>query len=133
MSHRKKTLSRAARCCAVLVLVLAALLLIFAAGRYGWKLAGFRACQGAGIERVTVTEGQVEIKGCDPSSFPSGFIGYVSEERDGQLFVGVRFSAVFGFFETGQFQIQIPTQGPITQVYLKTADNETLIWPDPLS
>ena len=128
---QKKPIPRAAKCGVVLILIPAVLLLVFACGRYGWKLAGFRACQGAGIERVTVTEGQVEIEGFDPASFPAGFIGYVSEEEDGQLFVGVRFSPVFGFFETGRFQIQIPTRGPITQVYLKTAGNETLIWPTP--
>lgn len=27
---------------------------VFLAGRYGWKLGGFRACQGAGITSVEV-------------------------------------------------------------------------------
>ena len=31
------------------------LIAIFLAGRYGWKLGGFGACQGAGIEAVEVS------------------------------------------------------------------------------
>lgn len=41
-------------------LVLAA---VFCAGRWGWKVLGFRACQGAGIESVEVGERIVTIKG----------------------------------------------------------------------
>ena len=66
------------------------------AGRYGWKLLGFRACQGVGIEAAEVSEGKVHISGFYPGPFPEGFCGYYSEERDGTLYVGFRFSAVFG-------------------------------------
>ena len=54
----------------ILLLILAA---IFALGRYGWKLLGFRACEGAGIESVEVGESTVKIKGFYPGSFPEGF------------------------------------------------------------
>ena len=73
------------------------LIAIFLAGHYGWKLGGFGACQGAGIEAVEVSEDKVHISGFYPGSFPEGFCGYYSEERDGTLYVGFRFSAVFGF------------------------------------
>ena len=107
------------------VILLAA---IFAAGRYGWKLLGFRTCQGAGIESVEVSEHTVKIKGFYPGSFPEGFCGYYAEEQDGSLYVGFRFSSVFGFFETGDFDVAIPVKGEIREVVLKTETSETTIW-----
>ena len=104
------------------------LIAIFLAGRYGWKLGGFGACQGAGITSVEVSETAVHITGFYPGSFPEGFCGYYAEERDGKLYVGFRFSAVFGFFETGDFDITIPVKGEINEVSLKTIMNETILW-----
>ncbi len=104
------------------------LLAVFAAGRYGWKLLGFRTCQGAGIESVEVSEKTVRIKGFSPGSFPEGFCGYYAEEQDGTLYVGFAFSAVFGFFETGNFDVTIPVEGEIQEVILKTKQTETSIW-----
>ena len=108
-----------------LLLILAA---VFALGRYGWKLLGFQTCEGAGIEAVEVGESAVKIKGFYPGSFPEGFCGYYAEERDGTLYVGFRFSAVFGFMETGDFDVTIPVQGEIQEVILKTKQTETSIW-----
>ena len=104
------------------------LLAVFLVGRYGWRLGGFRACHGAGITSVEVSEDFVHIKGFYPGSFGEGFCGYYSEEWDGKLYVGFRFSAVFGFFETGDFDITIPTKGEISEVILKTSMVETTIW-----
>ena len=104
---------------------------VFLAGRYGWKLGGFRACQGAGISSVEVKEKAVHITGFYPGSFPGGFCGYYSEERNGTLYVGFRFSAVFGFFETGDFDITIPVKGEINEVILKAQMNETTLWRTP--
>ena len=42
--------------------------------------------------------------------------------------MGFRFSAVFGFFETGDFDITIPIKGKINEVILKTRMNETTLW-----
>ena len=112
----------------VLLAILVILTVIFLAGRYGWKLGGFRACQGAGISSVEVTEENVHIRGFYPGSFPEGFCGYYSEEQDGTLYVGFRFSAVFGSLETGDFDITIPTEGEINEVVLKTSRCETTVW-----
>lgn len=114
----------------VVSLLAAAILLmaVFLAGRYGWKALGFQACQGAGIESVSVSDHAVEIKGFYPGSFPEGFCGYYAEERGGTLYVGFRFSAVFGFFETGDFDITIPAKSEIREVVLKTKAAETSIW-----
>ncbi|MGM9590483.1 MAG: hypothetical protein ACI3V0_09980 [Faecousia sp.] len=112
----------------VLLVIAVILTAAFFAGRYGWKLGGFRACQSAGITSVKVSETAVHITGFYPGSFPEGFCGYYAKEQDGKLYVGFRFSAVFGFFETGDFDITIPVKGEITEVILKTSMNETSVW-----
>ena len=113
----------------VVLLVIAVILTaIFLAGRYGWKLGGFRACQGAGITSVEVSQPAVHITGFYPGSFPEGFCGYYAKEQDGKLYVGFRFSAVFGFFEAGDFDVTIPVEGKINQVILKTNMVETSVW-----
>ena len=112
----------------VLLVIMVILTAIFLAGRYGWKLGGFRACQGAGITSVEVIGNAVHITGFYPGSFPAGFCGCYSEERDGTLYVGFRFSAVFGFFETGDVDVTIPVKGEINEVILKTDMNETSGW-----
>ena len=112
----------------VLLSIAVILTAVFLAGRYGWRLGGFRACQGAGISTVEVREKSVRITGFYPGSFPEGFCGYHSEEREGTLYVGFRFSAVFGFFETGDFDITIPVWGEIYEVILKTGSNEFPLW-----
>lgn len=112
----------------VLLMIAVILTAVFLAGRYGWKLGGFRACQGAGITSVEVSEKSVHITGFYPGSFPEGFCGYYAREQDGKLYVGFRFSAVFGFFETGDFAVTIPVKGEITEVVLKTGMNETSLW-----
>ena len=112
----------------VLLILAVVLTAVFLAGRYGWRLGGFRACQGAGITSMEVSQTAVHITGFYPGSFPEGFCGYYAKEQDGKLYVGFRFSAVFGFFETGDFDIAIPVQGEINQVILKTNMVETSVW-----
>lgn len=121
MRTMKKTLT-------VLIVIAVILAAIFIVGRYGWKLGGFRACQGAGINLVEVSERAVHIIGFYPGSFPEGFLGYYAKEQDGKLYVGFRFSAVFGFFETGDFDITIPVKGEINEVIMKTNMMETSVW-----
>ena len=112
----------------VLLAIAVILTAVFLAGRYGWKLGGFRACQGAGVTSVEVNEKSVRMTGFYPGSFPEGFCGYYAKEQDGKLYVGFRFSAVFGFFETGDFDVTIPVKGEINEVVLKTSMNETSVW-----
>ena len=121
MKALKKTL-------AVLLAIAVVLPAVFLAGRSGWQLGGFDACQGAGITAVEVSEMAVHITGFYPGSFPEGFCGYYAREQDGKLYVGFRFSAVFGFFETGDFDVTIPVKGKISEVILKTGMNETPVW-----
>ena len=114
-----------------LVLILVIILLgIFLIGRYGWKLLGFSVCESAGIEKVNVEEDHVRIRGFYPGSFPRGFLGYHAEEVDGKLYVGFKFSGLFGIFETGDFDITIPVKGEISEVIIKTKNYEYPVWPE---
>lgn len=61
------------------------------------------ACGHAGICSVEVSEQAVHMTGFYPGSFPEGYCGYYAKERDGKLYVGFRFSAVFGIFESGDY------------------------------
>ena len=101
---------------------------VFMAGRYGWKVFGFRACEEAAITSVDVSGSAVTIQGFYPGSFPEGFCGCYTEELGGKLYVGFRFSAVFGIFETGDFHVAIPVEEEIDEVILKTGLGETSIW-----
>lgn len=124
----KRSRSVPVRIAAVLAAAVIVLLAVFLIGRYGWKLGGFNACQSAGISSVEVTEGSVRLTGFCPGSFPEGFCGYYAEERDGTLYVGFRFSAVFGSFETGDFDVTIPVKGEISEVVVKTGTTEYPVW-----
>ena len=99
------------------------LITVFLISRYGWKLGGFNACEIAGIEQVNIEEGHVRIRGFYPGSFPRGFLGYHAEQVDNTLYVGFKFSAVFGIFETGDFDITIPTKGTVTQIVVKSGEH----------
>ena len=112
-----------------LLILTIVLLAVFLTGRYGWKLGGFNTCETAGIEQVNVEEGHVRIRGFYPGSFPTGFLGYHAEQVDHTLYVGFKFSALFGIFETGDFDINIPTKGTVTQVVVKSGEHEYTVWP----
>ena len=45
----------------VLLSIAVILTAVFLAGRYGWRLGGFCACQGAGISTVEVSEKSVRV------------------------------------------------------------------------
>lgn len=110
--------------CAVVLLVA-----LFMIGRYGWKLGGFSACESAGIERVDVQKDNVRISGFYLGLFSQGFLGYHAEQIEDTLYVGFKFSGVFGIFETGNFDITIPTEGSVSKVLIKSGENEYPIWP----
>lgn len=121
----KSILLKIAAVTAALLLLLAA---VFLLGRYGWKLLGFRVCDSAGITDVSVESDGVHITGFYPGSFPQGFCGYYAKEQGETLFVGFRFSGLFGFFETGDFSVTIPVKGEIREVKMVTRQNEISLW-----
>lgn len=114
---------------ATILTVAVLLIAVFLLGRYGWKLFGFSACESAGIELIDVDEDHVRIRGFYPGSFPRGFLGYHAEQVDDTLYVGFKFSALFGMFETGDFDIIIPTKGTVTQIVVKSSEHEYAVWP----
>ena len=112
----------------VIMIIVATLVIIFLLGRFGWKIGGFRACQDAGIDSVEVSEHAVHMTGFYPGSFPEGFCGCFAKEQDGKLYVGFRFSAVFGIFESGDFDITISVKEEIDEVIVKTSMGERSVW-----
>lgn len=112
----------------VIMIIVAVLFIVFLLGRFGWKIGGFDACQNAGIDSVEVSEHAVRMTGFYPGSFPEGFCGYYAKEQDGKLYVGFRFSAVFGIFESGDFDITIPVKDEIDEVIVKTRMGERPVW-----
>ncbi len=68
-------------------------------------MRGFDACQSAGIEQGTVTDEYLEIRGFYPFLSPKRFIGYYAEAQSGKLYVGFRFTGLFGIFETGKLDV----------------------------
>lgn len=116
-------------------LILSAVFIVFAAGifltaRHGWRLLGFAACDGAVIERISVTEECVEIEGRCPGLFPDSFVGYRTEMENGTLYVGVKHNAFLGVLpqDSGIFRLRISVKEPVRTVYLKTKRNEFLLW-----
>ena len=114
-------------CIAILVVVLA---LVWVAGRYGWKLFGFACCDGSAIDEVVMEGETVRIKGHDAGLVPDGCVGYVYKVEDGVLYFGVNYSGLFGFFETGSFEAEIPVEEEIKKVVLKAGDDEYLVFED---
>lgn len=116
---------------AVLIMFCMALCLsaFFPLGRYSWKLGGFEACESAGIAQLDIEDGCVRIQGFYPGSFPQGFLGYHAEQIDSTLYVGFKFSGLFGIFETGDFDITIPTVGTVTKIVVKSGEHENTVWP----
>lgn len=113
----------------IVLLIVLTLLLIWLSGRYCWQIFGFSLCESAGIEQVDVEDGHVRIRGFDPGSFPRGFLGCHTEQEGSTLYVGFKFSTLFGIFETGDFDVTLPTKGTVTQVTIRTSENEYPIWP----
>ena len=50
-----------------------------------------------------------------------------AKEKDGNLYVGFRFSPLFGLFENGEIDVTVPTKGKIKAVVLKTRKNEYVL------
>lgn len=97
---------------------------VFIIGRYGWKIGGFNYCESAGIEKIEAEEGHVRICGFYPGSFPQGFLGYHAEQIGDTLYVGFKFSGIFGVFENGDFDITIPIEGSVNRIFIKSGENE---------
>ena len=123
----KKQIAKAV--CPIFIAVILVLSAIFLIGRYGWKLGGFRSCESAGVAQIQVEEVHIRILGFYPGSFPQGFLGYYAEQEGSTLYVGFKFSSLFGLFETGDFDITIPTKGTVTHIVVQSGQQEITVWP----
>ena len=99
----------------------------FCAGRYGWRLSGFSACENAVIENVEVGAESVTISGGYGSPDGKRFLGCHYTQEDGTLYVGFHFSRVFGMFCKPDFNVEIPAQG-VEKIYMRSDETECVIW-----
>lgn len=123
---------KAKRVLVLFAAVVALCVAVFFSSRYGWRLAGFSFCRIARIESVSVKTDCVKIEGSWPGVFPESFIGYHAEVVDGALYVGFKYNKLLGvwIYDKGDFEIEIPVEGQIHAVYMKSGDNEYQIWPE---
>ena len=113
---------------AVMLVLLLVISVVFLCGRWGWKLQGFRYCEVANIQAVTVEDGQVRLTGAHMGVPPEGFLGYLYDEARGELHVGLRFDGFYGIFEDSDFDITVPVENQVNEVYLVTDTGSQLIW-----
>ena len=113
---------------AVVLVLLVVLSVVFFCGRWSWKLQGFRNCEAASVKSVTVEDGQVRLTGSHLGVPPEGFLGYLSDEAQEELHVGLHFDGFFGIFENSDFDITVPVDGRITEIYLVTDQGSSLVW-----
>lgn len=116
------------RIIATIIAVLIVLAGIFAIGRYGWRIFGFSACSEAVVSDVRVENDRVRITGTHSGSVPSGFCGYLARQEGNTLYVGFRFSSLFGIASPGNFDIIIPAKGEVLEVILKNEREEISVW-----
>ena len=116
----------------IIFVCILALTAVFFLGRYGWKLLGFKLCSIAWIDQISVSENEVNISGSSASSNAPSFLGYYSEEANGTLYIGFCFNEIFGVKNPSDFSLTVPTKGEITDVYMKTAEDDILIWSESL-
>ena len=116
----------------ILLMIALVAVLLFVAGRYGWRVLGFAACDAPSTnyaETVTVEDATVRIFGGTASSF-SSYVGSIHELTDGRLYVGIKHNGFLGFLQRlGGFSLAIPTEGQtVTAIYFKGNNEERLIW-----
>lgn len=114
-------------------LILLAIAVFFAA-RHGWRLFGFRFCDGVVIENVSIDGDTVRITGSSPGIFPAPVVGYTARESDGRLYVGFKRNSFFGVWihDKGAFDVTLDVSDGTDSIYLITRHSETLIWNEEL-
>ena len=115
----------------IAIIVLIIIIIIFVLARYGWRLFGFNACTnpdsiGAIVE---IKENRIVLNGGTMSSAPA-FVGYIYKVVDDNLYIGIKYNFLFGFFDRiGDFHIEIKCNTEeINKIYFKDGSTEKLIW-----
>lgn len=116
----------------ILLMIVLAAVLLFLAGRYGWRALGYSVCDDPDtnfVETVTVEAASVHIVGGTAGSF-SSYVGNIHELSGGCLYVGIKHNGFLGFLQRlGSFSLTIPTDGQtVTAIYFKGNNEERLIW-----
>ena len=112
-------------------ILLAALALLFGAGRYGWRIAGFAACDGPKsnfVESVTLQGDRLTVRGGTADSM-SAYVGHIQRADGGRLYLGIKHNMFLGFFQRlGGFSITVEGAGGLEEICLKGSGGERLVW-----
>ena len=116
----------------VSALILLIVVVTFVGFRYGWRLFGFDACDNPNslfTENIKIEENLIVLSGDTSQSAPA-FVGYIYEISDGNLYVGLKYNLLFGFYERlGRFNIRIKCDtSQIKKIYFKNGNTEKLVW-----
>lgn len=111
------------------------IVIVFAWGRYGWKLWGFSACTSPHqiyVSDVQINKNDIVLKGQTGSSADS-FVGSIYKISDHKLYVGLKYNLMFGFtVRDGSFHVKVPCHTEsIKEIYLTNKESKELIWPTP--
>ena len=114
----------------VFVGILIGIVLIFTVARYGWRIFGFSMCNDMYVGVLDVGEDKVSFESsCQPTDFPSVFIGYKAKQEGDKLYIGVKYNILLGILPKDDTAgcFSVPIDGKINQIIRKGA-NEEIIW-----
>lgn len=116
----------------ILCLIILLFMGVYLGARYGWRLFGFGPCitpTGILASEIIVDDGTVSLKGYTSHSAPA-YVGYIYEEKDGNLYIGLKYNLLFGFSKRiGAFDIQIKCNTEdLSRIYFKNGSEEEMIW-----
>lgn len=116
----------------LLIIFLSFIPLLYVGARYGWRLSGFSSCispTAIVAEKITISDGYVHLLGDTPHS-ASAYVGYIHEQKDGKLYIGLKYNMLFGFPKRiGAFDINIKCDTKsLSHIYFKNDTEEILIW-----
>lgn len=108
------------------------LVIMFIGSRYGWRIFGFNYCEDPEslfMNSIKAEENLVTISGDTSKSAPS-FIGSIYEVSNGNLYIGLKYNLLFGFFKRqGRFDVRIAVDtNQIQAIYLKNSSSQKMIW-----
>ena len=108
--------------------------LLFTGARYAWRFLGFKMCANPlylQTNTVVVKDSTVHVSGFLIKGDP-GYVGYIYEVKDDEMYIGLKFNAILGFFDRSSFfDINIGKKPQnVSRIYFSDNENKKLIWSD---
>lgn len=115
-----------------ITIFISVILSVFVISRYSWRLFKFNYCENPNnlyINSIDIKSNNIYLIGNIIES-ASSFIGYTYKISDKNLYIGLKYNTLTGFFKRdGQFKIKINCDvNQIQKIYLKNKFENKLIW-----